>query len=591
MTILTRSNNTTNATPALNAGAFAGASYKGEANHETNPGTSSWLSDDDQHYNQHNNHHNRKNTLIATLVVLLTMLGATFAFAASQPLVDMGTAANFAILGKTGISTTGTTSIVGDIGVSPIDATGMTGFGLIMDSSNQFSTSSLLDGRAYASDYAPPTPTAMTTAISDMETAYTEAAGRTLPDHTELGAGNIGGMTLTPGLYKWSSSVTIPTDVTLNGSPTDVWVFQIAQTLDISSGKKIVLIGGARAENIFWQVGGQTTLGTTSVFNGNILGQTAIVIETGATLNGRALAQTAVTLDSNNVTEATITPPVVNQTTNVTVSIAPWYPQENNYILICDANGFVPTSYDWNFGDGQLLQNYSQDNIYHTYADGVYNTTCTAMNTLISETGSIIISVNMTGNQTNTTECFYSIKDIPAVCIGGTITTDTTNGCRTIVCTNESASMQVLACDKPTGTNPAYFEMYKQWQTGTDVTEICIGTTCISDNGFASQSYPYCISNPIPPVNDTNTTTNTTNLTSTTLHVAPWYPQGGNYVFICDASGFTPTSYDWDFGDGQNLWDYNQDNTYHSYANGTYNLTCIAKNNEISSAGTLTINV
>ena len=185
--------------------------------------------------------------------------------------------------------------------MSPIAATAITGFGLIKDSSNQFSTSSLVTGKVYATDYAVPTPVNMTTAISDMETAYTNAAGRTLPTATELGAGNIAGMTLAPGLYKWGTGVTIPTDVTLSGGANDVWIFQIGQTLTVGSGVHINLSGGAQAKNIFWQVAGQTTLGTTSVFNGNILDQTAIVLNTGATLNGRALAQTAVTLNANAV--------------------------------------------------------------------------------------------------------------------------------------------------------------------------------------------------------------------------------------------------------------------------------------------------
>jgi hypothetical protein len=216
-----------------------------------------------------------------------------------QSAVNLGTAGNFVILAKTGISTTGTTSIVGAIGVSPAAATYITGFGPIMDASNTFSKSSLVTGNIYAADYTPPTPTTMTTAISDMQTAYTDAAGRTNPTGTELGAGNIGGMT--PGLYKWSSNVTIPSNVTLSGGANDVWIFEIAGNLGISSATQVELSGGAQASNIFWQVAGQTTLGTTSVFYGNILDQTAIVLNTGATLNGRALAQTAVTLDSNDV--------------------------------------------------------------------------------------------------------------------------------------------------------------------------------------------------------------------------------------------------------------------------------------------------
>jgi hypothetical protein len=135
-----------------------------------------------------------------------------------------------------------------------------------------------------------------------MQNAYTDAAGRTNPTETELGAGNIGGMTLVPGLYKWSSNVTIPTNITLSGDADGVWIFQIAGKLTVSSGVHIILSGGARANNIFWVVAGQTTLRTTVIFNGNILDQTAIVLQTGAVLNGRALAQSAVTLDASSVT-------------------------------------------------------------------------------------------------------------------------------------------------------------------------------------------------------------------------------------------------------------------------------------------------
>lgn len=244
--------------------------------------------------------HNKINNFILCFLAFILML---FSVNALEP-VDLGTAGNFVILTKSGISTTGTTSIVGDIGVSPIDSTAITGFDLILDPLAQYGTSSLINGKVYASDYSQPTPTKMTVAISDMETAYTDAAGRTLPDYTELGAGNIGGMTLTPGLYKWGTDVIIPTDVTLLGNSNDVWIFQIAQNLDISNGKQIHLTGGADAKNVFWQVGGQTTLGTTSVFNGVILSQTAIVLNTGATLNGKALAQTSVTLDANTVSSA-----------------------------------------------------------------------------------------------------------------------------------------------------------------------------------------------------------------------------------------------------------------------------------------------
>ena len=242
-------------------------------------------------------------------LLALVLLLSPAIYAAGPSAVNLGSSGNFAILTKSGISTTGTTSIAGDIGVSPIDSTAITGFGLVADSSNQFSTSSLVNGKIYAATYAPPTPAKMTTAVSDMQTAYTDAAGRTNPTATELGAGNIGGMTLAPGLYKWGTGVTIPGGVTLSGGSNDVWIFQIAQNLDVGNGAIVTLSGGAQPQNIFWQVAGQATLGTTSDTKGIILSQTAIVVKTGAKLNGRALAQTAVTLDADRVTAPTTISP------------------------------------------------------------------------------------------------------------------------------------------------------------------------------------------------------------------------------------------------------------------------------------------
>jgi hypothetical protein len=134
-----------------------------------------------------------------------------------------------------------------------------------------------------------------------MQTAYTDAAGRSTPDFMNLGAGNIGGKTLTAGLYKFTTSVVIPTDITITGSSTDVFIFQVAGTLTMSSSVKVILAGGAQAKNIFWQVAGAATFGTTSHFEGNVLGQTAINLKTGASINGRMLAQTAVTLQMNTV--------------------------------------------------------------------------------------------------------------------------------------------------------------------------------------------------------------------------------------------------------------------------------------------------
>ncbi len=134
-----------------------------------------------------------------------------------------------------------------------------------------------------------------------MQTAYTDAAGRVNPNYLNLGAGNIGGLTLKQGLYKWTSNVVIPKNITISGGSTDIWIFQIDGTLNMSSAVKIILKGGAQAKNIFWQAAGAVTLGTTSHFEGIILGQTGINLQTGASINGRLLAQTAVTLQVNTV--------------------------------------------------------------------------------------------------------------------------------------------------------------------------------------------------------------------------------------------------------------------------------------------------
>jgi hypothetical protein len=219
--------------------------------------------------------------------------------AAALP-VSLGTAASYVILAKSGISTVPTSAVTGNIGVSPIAATAITGFSLIVDSTHVFSTSSQVTGKVYAADYAPPTASNLTTAVLDMQLAFADAAGRA-PDVTELNGGNLGGMTLARGIYRWSTGLLIPTNVTLTGSATDVWIFQIAKDLTMSGAAKILLAGGALPKNIFWQVSGLVDLGTTAHCEGVVLTQTAVTLRTGASINGRLLAQTAVNIDSSTV--------------------------------------------------------------------------------------------------------------------------------------------------------------------------------------------------------------------------------------------------------------------------------------------------
>ena len=213
--------------------------------------------------------------------------------------VNVGTAGSFAILSKSGVSDIPNSKITGNVGTSPITGAAITGL-----------TCNEVTGIIYTVNAAGPlpcrvtAPTLLTTAISNMETAYTDAAGRTNPTATNLGAGNIGGMTLAPGLYKWTSNVGISKDVTLAGASNQVWIFQIAGSLSQASATKVILSGGAQAKNIFWQTAGGVIIGTTAHSEGTILTKTNIAMNTGASTNGRLLAQTAVTLQKNVVTIA-----------------------------------------------------------------------------------------------------------------------------------------------------------------------------------------------------------------------------------------------------------------------------------------------
>lgn len=270
--------------------------------------------------------------------------------------VNLRTAGDFAILSKTAITTTGVTSIVGDIGISPAAASYIEGFGLVPDSTACFSTTvptTLVTGSVYASNYntgSCTTPAKLTTAVSAMEAAYTDATTRTPgtgATNLNVGEGTLTGLNFVPGTYTWGSNVTITGDITFTGSATDVWIIQISGNLSIASGKKIILSGGAVPANIFWAVAGTTTLGTTSTFEGNILGgpgTSTIAMQNGAVLHGRALGQTNVSLIGNTIvvpgtsSDATlsnidITPYVGTVVGTVSSLIAPILPNNTRNVL------------------------------------------------------------------------------------------------------------------------------------------------------------------------------------------------------------------------------------------------------------------
>ena len=239
--------------------------------------------------------------VVLSFALVFTMSSMLALAAAVAAPVNLGTAGNYTILAKTGISSVPSSVITGDIAVSPISATAITGFSLVMDATNEFSGSSQVTGKVYAADYTSPTPSKLTTAVGDMQAAYTDAAGRAA-DYTELYTGDLSSQTLTPGVYKWGTGVQIYKDVTLTGGPNDVFIFQIAKGVTQAAGTKIILAGGVQAKNIFWQAAETVAIGTGSHFEGTILGKTNITLGTKASVNGRLMAQTAVTLIKNTVT-------------------------------------------------------------------------------------------------------------------------------------------------------------------------------------------------------------------------------------------------------------------------------------------------
>jgi len=216
--------------------------------------------------------------------------------------VLLGAAGDFVILAKSAVANDPISLITGDVGLSPAAASYITGFS--MTRVGTYWTSAQVVGDIYAADNDPPTPTELTTAVGNMEDAYTDAFTRADPDFFNMMDGEIGGLTLAPGLYRWESSVTIPQDVTIEGAPGDVWIFQVTGDLSMEAAMAMTLSGGARAENVFWQVAGTVDFGAGSHAEGIVLAETDITLQTGSSIDGRLLSQTAV-----NVAAAAVSGP------------------------------------------------------------------------------------------------------------------------------------------------------------------------------------------------------------------------------------------------------------------------------------------
>ncbi len=222
--------------------------------------------------------------------------------------VDMGTADNFVILAKTGITTTGTTEITGDLGISPAARATVTGFAEVLSVDGTYATSSFVlgGGKIYAPDFLEPTPTMLIAAILDMENAYNNIVALADPKPDAI----VGGVTLTSGLYKSIPAVSLSTNLTLDGENNEdaIWIFQITGALNVAATVEIVLINGAKAENIFWQVTGAVSLLADSKMQGIILGEGVIALTAGASITGKLLGQTNVTLIANTVMDPIFTP-------------------------------------------------------------------------------------------------------------------------------------------------------------------------------------------------------------------------------------------------------------------------------------------
>jgi hypothetical protein len=237
--------------------------------------------------------------LLYALYCIISLMVPTFSLGL-QP-VDLGTSSNYAILTKSGITTVPQSTIVGDIASSPIAATGMTGFSLFVptDSNNQYSKSSQVTGKVWAANYAVPTPSTLTVAVSDMETAYTAAAGVSNTDasrkNIDLSMGD-----LTTGVYTFTTNINLTRDITFKGTSTDVFLIQTTGNVNVHAGVEMLMVGTS-IENIYWQVAGLVHALAGSKLAGVFLIKTQAIFITGSSLRGRLLCQTACVLQKATI--------------------------------------------------------------------------------------------------------------------------------------------------------------------------------------------------------------------------------------------------------------------------------------------------
>lgn len=301
-------------------------------------------------------------SLVVTVAFICLVTSAAIPGVMGANPVELGTASGFAVLAKSAITDTLSSSVIsGDVGLSPTTGAAIVGF----DTCTQVS-----GGRGTIYKVNAPGPVCATndpilvgTAVADMESAYSNANSGTADFPPS--AGEIGGRTLIPGNYSWTGAVTMGNDVTLDGQgdANAVWIIRTAGALTLGAGKKIILINGAQPNHVFWTTAGYTELGADSVFNGNILAAGYITLNNGATLNGRALAQTAVTLEKNTVTVPVLRfAPVAAFTFTNATGIAPLT------VAFTDISSHDPAAtiigWDWDFNNDGIIDSILQNPVY-----------------------------------------------------------------------------------------------------------------------------------------------------------------------------------------------------------------------------------